>query len=65
MSLKADLLGSCMYAFEILFFSICSKHLPAESKFQQKLAEMSKYSLPAIAYREEAAAFIEENLFTL
>lgn len=23
--------------------SVCSKHLPQESKFQQKLAEMSEY----------------------
>lgn len=65
MSLKADLLGSSMYALEIYFFFICSKHLPADSKFQQKLAEMSKYSLPHFAYRDEEAAFIEENLFTL
>lgn len=34
-----------MHAFKMCFFfpPICSKHLPAESKFQQKLAEMSKF----------------------
>lgn len=28
--------------------SVCSKHLPQESKFQQKLAEMSEYILLVI-----------------
>lgn len=48
-----------------VFPPIYSKHLPAESKFQQKLAEMSKFSLSYFANREDAVDLTEESLFTL
>lgn len=50
------------YAYEVFcIFLIRSKHLPGDSKFQQKLAEMSKYLLIISPYVNETVVYIAKS----